>query len=191
MHSQTFIDFSKFSFWVSIVSIAFSPFFWNAVGRWEHNTRNVTRIFKNKERACYVFAGIVFCLGLVRDFLFVKAISEQPTIELTNFIHYIGVVFFIIGSIFVGTSMTTLGIHGTYSGDHFKILMKERVTSFPFNVVDNPMYIGSTLCFLSTALHYNSPAGIVLSGWVALTYTIGVVGFEEEFTKKIYTSIEA
>jgi phosphatidylethanolamine/phosphatidyl-N-methylethanolamine N-methyltransferase len=37
-------------------------------------------------------------------------------------------------------------------GDHFGILMKSRITSFPFNVAEHPMYYGSTLCFLSMAL---------------------------------------
>ena len=31
-------------------------------------------------------------------------------------------------------------------------IMQEKVESFPFNVTDNPMYYGSTLSFLATAL---------------------------------------
>lgn len=40
----------------------------------------------------------------------------------------------------------------SFIGDYFGILMKERVTGFPFNVCDNPMYIGSTCTFMATAL---------------------------------------
>ncbi|KAF9306035.1 Phosphatidyl-N-methylethanolamine N-methyltransferase [Mortierella antarctica] len=37
-------------------------------------------------------------------------------------------------------------------GDYFDILMEARVTSFPFNVNDNPMYNGTALMSLGTAL---------------------------------------
>lgn len=59
---------------------------------------------------------------------------------------------FLAGSILVLSSMYKLGVVGTYLGDHFGILMDSRITSFPFNVVEHPMYYGSTLCFLSIAL---------------------------------------
>lgn len=54
--------------------------------------------------------------------------------------------------------------------------MEEPVTGFPFNVTGAPMYVGSSLSFLGTALLYARPAGLVLSGlvwgvyWVALTF---------------------
>ena len=37
-------------------------------------------------------------------------------------------------------------------GDYFGILMEKKVTHFPFNVIDNPMYWGSTIIFGGTAL---------------------------------------
>jgi hypothetical protein len=59
-------------------------------------------------------------------------------------------------------------------GDYFGILMDERVTSFPFNVLDNPMYYGSSMVFLSTALWYASPVGIILTGWAFTLYLIAL-----------------
>ena len=50
------------------------------------------------------------------------------------------------------TSTLALGITGTFLGDYFGILMDKRVEGFPFNVLENPMYVGSTLCFAATAL---------------------------------------
>ncbi len=47
-----------------------------------------------------------------------------------------------------------LGVTGTYLGDYFGILMDKMVTGFPFNILDNPMYIGSTMCFLAHSLWY-------------------------------------
>lgn len=86
---------------------------------------------------------------------------------------------------FVLTSMWALGVTGTYLGDYFGILMKERVTCFPFNVNDNPMYNGSTLCFLGTALWYGKPTGLLVTAFVYIMYKIALL-FEEPYTAKIY-----
>lgn len=41
----------------------------------------------------------------------------------------------------------------TYSaGIYFGIVMDEKVTSFPFNLAENPMYWGSTANYLGLAL---------------------------------------
>jgi hypothetical protein len=45
-----------------------------------------------------------------------------------------------LGQLFVLSSFYRLGITGTFLGDYCGILMDERVTGFPFNVLDNPMY---------------------------------------------------
>jgi methylene-fatty-acyl-phospholipid synthase len=51
-----------------------------------------------------------------------------------------------------------LGVTGTYLGDYFGILMDKMVTGFPFNVMDNPMYNGSTMCFLGHSLWFAPPS---------------------------------
>jgi len=38
------------------------------------------------------------------------------------------------------------------SGDYFGILMEDKVTGFPFSVVSDPMYVGTTLNFLGSAI---------------------------------------
>ena len=74
--------------------------------------------------------------------------------------------------------MYALGITGTYLGDYFGILMSERVTSFPFNITGAPMYYGSTMSFLGTALLYGKPAGILLTAEVLIVYLMAL-RFEE------------
>lgn len=91
---------------------------------------------------------------------------------------YLGYFFFGLGNLFVLTSMYALGITGTYLGDYFGILMDHRVTGFPFNVLDNPMYVGSTLSFLGTALYFGKPAGLFATLVVHLLYSIALK-FEE------------
>lgn len=41
---------------------------------------------------------------------------------------------------------------GTFLGDYFGILMDHKVEGFPFNLLSDPMYDGSTMCFAATAL---------------------------------------
>ncbi len=61
-------------------------------------------------------------------------------------------VLFATGQVFVVTSHWVLGITGTFLGDYFGILMDHRVEGFPFNVLRDPMYVGSTMSFAATAL---------------------------------------
>uniref|UniRef100_A0A8C3D0G1 phosphatidyl-N-methylethanolamine N-methyltransferase n=1 Tax=Cairina moschata TaxID=8855 RepID=A0A8C3D0G1_CAIMO len=60
-------------------------------------------------------------------------------------------------------------------GDYFGILMEAKVTSFPFSVLDNPMYWGSTAVYLGWSLMHASPAGLLLTAVVAISYTIAVL----------------
>ena len=39
-----------------------------------------------------------------------------------------------------------------FVGDYFGILLDEKVTVFPFNIMENPMYWGSTANYLGLAL---------------------------------------
>jgi methylene-fatty-acyl-phospholipid synthase len=95
-----------------------------------------------------------------------------------------------VGQLFVITSFLKLGITGTFLGDYCGILMEERVTGFPFSVLDNPMYVGSTLTFLAYSLYYGSAAGILITIEVAIVYKIALM-FEGPYTTQIYLEREA
>ena len=81
--------------------------------------------------------------------------------------------------------MWALGVTGTYLGDYFGILMDEMVTGFPFNVSSAPMYYGSTMSFLGTAVLFGKPAGLLLTVEVLVVYLIAL-RFEDPFTAGIY-----
>lgn len=83
-----------------------------------------------------------------------QALEDQPTRHILPEVYrtVVPVVLFLVGQTLVLTSTWALGITGTFLGDYFGILMDHRVEGFPFNVVTNPMYDGSTLCFIATAL---------------------------------------
>jgi len=99
-------------------------------------------------------AATIFTFSLVRDWVFNVAIDSQPSLALldTDNVKLVAAGLLVVGNVLVGSTYLRLGITGTYLGDYFGILMKERVTGFPFSVFENPMYLGSTLNFLSLAL---------------------------------------
>lgn len=181
--------FDKKSLLIVLASITFNPTAWNFVARNEYHNKTITRLFNNNPRyGCYFLAILIFSFGILRDSLYHQALADQPSVPLLPepYATYVPVVLFSLGQLFVITSTWALGITGTFLGDYFGILMDHRVTGFPFNVLENPMYVGSTLCFLATALWYEKPAGILITLYVWAVYTIAL-RFEGPFTTMIYT----
>ncbi|CCX34157.1 phospholipid methyltransferase-domain-containing protein [Pyronema domesticum] len=186
------VDLNQDSFKIAAASIAFNPIFWNIVARQEYHNRILTKLFGGNSRyGCYFLAFLIFSLGLIRDHLYHEALSSQPSLDIltTPTVKYIAIGLFAVGNVLVLTSMWALGLTGTYLGDYFGILMEKRVTGFPFSVTDAPMYHGSTLSFLGTALWYGKPAGVVLTAWVWVMYWIAL-RFEDPFTAEIYAKRE-
>ncbi|KAH7312412.1 phospholipid methyltransferase-domain-containing protein [Stachybotrys elegans] len=187
-----YIDFSKQSLLVSACSIAFNPLFWNIVARQEYHNKILTKLFGGQPRtACYALAATIFSLGLVRDWLYKTAISEQAThpLLLTPYSQAAAYTLIAFGNVLVVTSTWALGITGTFLGDYFGILMDEMVTGFPFNVTGAPMYWGSTMSFLGTALLFGKPAGLLLTAEVLLVYIVAL-RYEDPFTAGIYAKRE-
>ena len=158
----------------------------------EYHNKVLTKLFGGRSvTACYALAATIFSLGLFRDYLYKTAITEQPTHPLLLSVYSQAAAYTLIalGNIFVVSSTWRLGITGTFLGDYFGILLDEMVTGFPFNVVGAPMYWGSTMSFLGTALLFAKPAGILLTGWVLLVYIVAL-RFEDPFTAEIYAKRE-
>lgn len=190
-----------------LAACVFNPLFWNVTARLEFYFKLLTRTvgFGSRRGACYWLALTIFLLGLGRDYLYKCALDEQPSIVSTPYNDYhfrlffagnyavpiavmmklAGLVCFVFGNILVLSSMWRLGITGTYLGDYFGILMSSRVTEFPFNFMDNPMYNGSTLVFLGTGLWELKLAALPLSLFVFTVYQIALM-FEGPFTARIY-----
>jgi len=186
------VDFDQKSLLISAVSIAFNPIFWNTFARQEYHNKILTKLFNGSSRlACYALAVAIFGLGIFRDALYERALRAQPSHPLleTATSNYIAYALIAAGNVLVLSSMWALGVTGTYLGDYFGILMDHRVTSFPFNITDAPMYYGSTMSFLGTAILYGKPAGILLTAEVLLVYLIAL-SYEDPFTAAIYAKRE-
>ena len=176
----TLTDFDNKKYRIALGLIAFNPIFWNVVARLEHSTHFLTKLAGSAKRGCYLLAATIFSLGIVRDYFYEAALREQGVSAMLSapLFKYIGMAYIGLGQLLVLTSMYQLGITGTYLGDYFGILMDHRVTSFPFNYFNNPMYQGSTSSFLGYALYHGKPAGLVAALLVHVMYSIALK-FEE------------
>jgi len=190
MSLNALLDASKTSLFLSLASITFNPTAWNIVARNEYHNKTITHIFGGNARlGCYFLALCIFGAGLLRDHLYLSAVLEQPRGRIlpAPLDTIVPVVLFVLGQTFVVTSTWALGITGTFLGDYFGILMDHRVEGFPFNVLRDPMYVGSTMCFAATALWYERPAGLLVTLYVHILYTIALK-YEGPFTDMIYST---
>ncbi|NWX07769.1 PEMT methyltransferase, partial [Caloenas nicobarica] len=150
----SYVDVTNSGFIAAVLTIAFNPLFWNVVARWEHKTRALSRAFGSPHTACYCLGAVILMLNCVRSHCFTEAMKSQPKLEGLDchWAYYLGLAILAVGTLFVISSFLALGFTGTFLGDYFGILMEAKVTSFPFSVLDNPMYWGSTAVYLGWAL---------------------------------------
>ncbi|KAJ7468747.1 phospholipid methyltransferase, partial [Mycena latifolia] len=183
------VDFTQTSLLVSLLSILFNPIAWNIVAQNEYRNKTITRMFGGNARyGCYFLAVLIFSFGIFRDSLYHRALADQPQHALlpAPLDTVVPAVLFLLGQTFVVTSTWVLGVTGTFLGDYFGILMDHRVEGFPFNVLRDPMYVGSTMSFAATALWYERPAGLLITLYVYIIYVIAL-RFEGPFTDMIYS----
>ncbi|KAF3939543.1 hypothetical protein ABW19_dt0210188 [Dactylella cylindrospora] len=186
------VDLSQQSLQIAIASILFNPLFWNIAARSEYHHKVITKLaLGNAYHGCYLLAITIFSLGIIRDGIYERALQDQPSLDilLTPVAKLAAIALFATGNVLVLTSMWALGLTGTYLGDYFGILMDHKVESFPFNVTSAPMYYGSTLSFLGTAVWFGKPAGILLTIEVFVVYLVAL-RFEDPFTSEIYAKRE-
>lgn len=186
-------DFSQKSFWIAAGSIVFNPLFWNFVAQNEYRNKTITKLVGNRPYyGCYLLGASIFLLGILRDHLYNQALAKQPIngYLALPFVKYFGGLLILAGQVLVISSMYALGVTGTYLGDYFGILMPHIVTGFPFNLVSDPMYFGSSLSFIGVALWFAKPAGLILSVLLSIVYVIALK-FESPFTAEIYKKAAA
>lgn len=182
-----YVDPWEPSFVAAVLAIVFNPLFWNVVARWEQRTRRLSGALGSPYVACYALGGVILLLNALRSHWFTQAMQDQPRMDSldTPTAYRAGLGLLGAGSVLVLSSFSALGFTGTFLGDYFGILKEARVTTFPFNVLDNPMYWGSTANYLGWAVMHASPAGLLLTAVVALVYATATL-YEEPFTAEIY-----
>ncbi|KZT00374.1 phospholipid methyltransferase [Laetiporus sulphureus 93-53] len=185
-----YVDWTQPTLWISVLFIAFNPTAWNVVARNEYRNKTITRIFGgNAHYGCYFLAVMIFSFGMFRDSLFQHALEHQPRKQMLPepFDTLVPAALFAVGQTFVITSTWALGITGTFLGDYFGILMDHRVEGFPFSILRDPMYVGSTMSFVAASLWFERPAGLLITLYVYIVYLIAL-RFEGPFTDMIYSN---
>ena len=153
---------------------------WNVTSRIQYKTKFFSNLFGDKKRAVYIHSIIIFSFGLSRDFLYKYVVNTSnffPLID-NQYMTYIGYMILLIGIILVSSATYKLGLIGTFNGDAYGFLLPSIIKSFPFNLFNAPMYLGSTLNFLGYAIINKSLTGIVLTILVGIVYFCGNI-FEE------------
>lgn len=151
---ETYIDFSDISLARAIIATILPPLFWNAVGQFEYRTRLLSKLTLRPIIGVYLSGAVIASLSVYRSALFVEAIKAQPRLDQLDdpIFHAIGGFLGIFGlALFLG-AYYQLGVCGTYLGDYFGILQDRIITAFPFIVVANPMYDGSSMFHLAEAI---------------------------------------
>jgi phosphatidylethanolamine/phosphatidyl-N-methylethanolamine N-methyltransferase len=185
----SYIDFYDKTSWLSAFMIIICPVTWNLIARWEFHTKVFTKIAGDNRLAADIFAHILIEMGILRNYLFKRAIEGQMGYpffeEYKIYAVFLGYSLVTFGTIIVLMAYYRLGIHGIYYGDYFGILMKEKVTAFPYNFLENPLYVGSSSIFLGLTIAYISPCGLLLTVLVLFMYKMASI-LENPMTDLIY-----
>ena len=175
------INFQNPLLWLSALHIIFNVSYWNITSRLQYKTKFFTKLFGDKKLAVYIHTVIVFSIGLSRDYLFKYVVNTSNNLFSlidSQYATYLGYLLLFLGMILVLSATYRLGIIGTFNGDAYGFLLPSIITSFPFNIFNAPMYLGSTLNFLGYSILKGSMTGILLTLVVAIVYFCGTF-FEE------------
>ena len=172
---------------VACVVVMINPLFWNIVSRYEYKTHRLSRTLGGPKRGCAALAACTLSLNYLRTTTFHTTVDKFGYWELLNnrMVEALGYLIVAAGAVLVITSAWKLGFFVTFMGDYFGLLLSDRVTDFPFNVVNDPMYFGSGLIYLGLSLEHASIVGLVLTACIALSYAVAI-RFEGPFTSQIY-----
>jgi protein-S-isoprenylcysteine O-methyltransferase Ste14 len=172
---------------VACVIVMINPLFWNIVSRFEYKTHSVSKVLGGPKRGCSALAACILTLNYVRTATFHKTVDQYGYWEPLNnrLVEAVGYLVVTAGTILVFASAWKLGFFVSFMGDYFGLLLNDKVTGFPFNVVNDPMYFGSGLVYLGLALQHASIVGLVLTACIAVSYAIAI-RFEGPFTSQIY-----
>ena len=178
--------------WKTILAcgiVMLNPLFWNIVTRLEYNTHLVSKTTGGPKRGVTLLAVGILSFNYLRTGLFHKVMENHSTCYplASPVFNILGYLLIAIGAVLVISSSYKLGFFCSFMGDYFGILLDERVTGFPFNILEDPMYLGSGLVYLGFSFQHASVIGFVLTGCIGFSYAIAVL-FEQPFTAKIYAN---
>jgi protein-S-isoprenylcysteine O-methyltransferase Ste14 len=183
------VDLSSPVFWQAVVCITINPLYWNTVAQIEYYTSSISKLFcSSKKLSVTVLAITIILLNVLRTTMFESAIKSQPTFNISTSFHiYIGYVLILLGQFLTMSSFYKLGFYATFLADHFGLFTHDApITSFPFSLISDPMYWGSSISYFGIALSQSSPSGLLLTLWIIIIYKLAIIQ-ESKMLRIIYS----
>ena len=177
---------------VACLAVMLNPLLWNLAARLEYNTRAISRFCRGPRKGIVALAVFILFNNLIRTSFVHYLMNKYSKWEIleVDLAIFLGYFFMVIGFILVLASAWRLGFYCTFLGDYFGILLDAKVTGFPFNIVDHPMYWGTFIMYCGGALQHASVIGFLMAFFVGLSYII-TAKVEGPFTTMIYAKAQA
>jgi phosphatidylethanolamine/phosphatidyl-N-methylethanolamine N-methyltransferase len=190
MHAVGAVDVTSTPVLRAVAVTVLAPVYWNGVSRLEYRTLFCSRLCGGSRMfALYIFATSILHLSAWRESLFAEILlHEVSDVALPGhpMLRAFGSSLVAYGTIISMAGFVQLGVRGTYMGEAFGYFCPRLLTTFPFDALEDPMYLGSSLAHLGAALRANSTPGIFVALVVSLTYWIAARVFEGPFTHELY-----
>jgi methylene-fatty-acyl-phospholipid synthase len=174
-------------FLIAVAAIVIHVANYNATAQIEHKTRIFTKILG--KNAVYYYAVYLVVSALIRDhFIQIALKLNQNSLEF-EFPLLAKVLFF--GGVLMNIwTLKALGIKGMYNGDSFGHLMDAPVTDGPYRYMNEPQYVGTSICLLGSALHFKSLDGLYLTVIMYVVFMISVKFVEGPHLKNLYSNVK-
>ena len=172
--------------------VMLNPLIWNLIVRHEYNTRSVSRLCGGPRAGVVLVACIVMVNNSIRTSFFHYIVGKNSKLQFLEDnvgATIAGYVIIGVGVLLVLSSTWRLGFFCTFLGDYFGILLDARVTGFPFNILNHPMFWGSFLIYVGDSVLCASAVAFLSSLFIGLSYVLAAA-FEVPFTAKIYAQKE-
>lgn len=166
------------------------PIYWNGISRFEYRTLLLTRVVGgDRAVALSWFAASILALSTYREHCFfaVATPGRDELLASVPGIWILATFLLAFGTILSTSDFVQLGVKGTYMGECFGYFCPSLITTLPFNVFKDPMYLGSSLMHVGWALRSRSALALYVAVLVWVTYWITARVFEGPFTSQLYS----
>ncbi len=171
----TLIDFTESRFIHTMLYSLLCMSLWTVLPNLQFKYNLLSKLVGNDHsKAADFLAYVIIYSGCSRNYAFIEALSNNIKIDFGNWSYVlltIGYILIIIGLVLVAFSFYRLGLRGMYFGDYFGFLFKEKIVSFPYDILENPQYVGTCCFFTGLSLTHYSPAGLFLTLFINANYT--------------------
>jgi phosphatidylethanolamine N-methyltransferase len=179
----------------ALISIILAPILWNGLARLEYHYRLWTRMTRGRSVFAHrLFSLFIIACSTIREYCIHRAVRTSSVWSLTHLHHgaeiarvlrFWGAFLYATGAVLSLSGFWRLRLY-TYMPEYFGLFCSEMVSSFPFNVFSDPMYLGSALMHFGYALWCRSSTGLVLAVVLSLVYWVAARLIEEPFMYKLY-----